>query len=228
MFTTQGPKLALLTVARRQTRSHRYAKACTCGRRRWWNPRPGSAGEVGSMARAWLVSASYVELRRRGRKRGAQATGRREGAHGGCYGQPGPKGRKGAATKHTEQSTHQAATWAALVYASTCLSRGSRVTLTIESVMALRNLRAAPAGAEAQQEDAAQGGAAEQTPQRDGAARPAPGNGNKRQRPSPRPDLKRGREADERQASRDTGPPPHRTKHEEQDTARGAEPEIPR
>ena len=62
---------------------------------------------------------------------------------------------------------------AALVYASTCLSKGSRVTLTIESVTALRNLRAAPADAEAQQEGAAQGGAAEQTPQRDGAARPA-------------------------------------------------------
>ena len=33
---------------------------------------------------------------------------------------------------------------------------------------------------------------AEQTPQRDGAARPAPGNGNKRQRPNPRPDLREG------------------------------------
>ena len=130
--------------------------------------------------------AGVSELRRRRRKRGAQATGCREGAHGGCYGQPGPKGRKGAATKHTEQSTHQAAIWAALVHASTCLSKGSRVTLTIESVTVLRNLRDAPADAEAQQEDAAQGGATEQTPQRDEAARPAPGNGNKRQRPNPR------------------------------------------
>ena len=43
--------------------------------------------------------------------------------------------------------------------------------------------------------------------QRDGAARPAPGNGNKRQRPNPRPDLKRGREADEREMNnRGTGP----------------------
>ena len=50
----------------------------------------------------------------------------------------------------------------------------SRVTLTIESVTALRNLRAAPADAEAQKKGAAQGGAAEQTPQRDGAARPRP------------------------------------------------------
>ena len=66
------------------------------------------------------------------------------------------------------------------------------MTLTIESVTALRNLRAAQVGAEAQQEDTAQRGAAEQTPQRDGAARPAPGNGNKRQRPNPRPDLREG------------------------------------
>ena len=71
------------------------------------------------------------------------------------------------------QSTHQAAIWAALVYASTCLSRGSRVTLTIESGTALRNLIAAPAGAEAQKEGAAQEGAAAQTPRRDGAARPS-------------------------------------------------------
>ena len=63
---------------------------------------------------------------------------------GGGDGQQFPNG---AATKHTEQSTHQAAIWAALVYASTCLSRGSRVTLTIESGTALRNLIAAPAGA---------------------------------------------------------------------------------
>ena len=52
--------------------------------------------------------------------------------------------------KTTEQSTHQAAIWAALVYAGTCLSRGSKVTLTIESGTALRNLITAPAGAEAQ------------------------------------------------------------------------------
>ena len=62
----------------------------------------------------------------------------------------GSRAPKGAATKHTEQSTHQAAIWAALVYAGTCLSRGSKVTLTIESGTALRNLITAPAGAEAQ------------------------------------------------------------------------------
>ena len=82
------------------------------------------------------------------------------------------------------------------MYASTCLSKGSRVTLTIESVTALRNLRAAPADAEAQQEGAAQGGAAEQTPQRDGAARPAPGNGSKVQtaetQPATRPQERAG------------------------------------
>ena len=72
------------------------------------------------------------------------------------HGQPGPKGEGGGAQgmrplkAHTEQSTHQAAIWAALVYAGTCLTRGSRVTLTIVSVTALRNLRAAPADAEAQ------------------------------------------------------------------------------
>ena len=108
--------------------------------------------------------------------------------------------------KTTEQSTHQAAIWAALVYAGTCLSRGSKVTLTIESGTALRNLITAPAGAEAQQEGAAQGGAAAQEPRRDGAARPSPGNGNKRQRPSPRPDLKRGRETEERETSGGAGP----------------------
>ena len=53
---------------------------------------------------------------------------------------------------------------------------------------------------------AAQGGAAAQTPHRDGAARPMPGNGNKRQRPNPRPDLKRGREAEERAVRRAARP----------------------
>ena len=80
------------------------------------------------------------------------------------------------------------------------------MTLTVESVTALRNLRAAPSGAETQQEGAAQGGAAGMTPQRDGPARPAPGGANKRQRPNPRPDLKRGREADERKKREDARP----------------------
>eukprot|EP00964_Phaeocystis_antarctica_P082085 scaffold51448_cov64-Phaeocystis_antarctica.AAC.1 len=45
-----------------------------------------------------------------------------------------------------------------------------------------------------------------QATQRDGAARPAPGNGNKRQRPNPRPDLKRGREEGGSEASAGTRP----------------------
>ena len=53
---------------------------------------------------------------------------------------------------------------------------------------------------------AAQGGVAAQTPHRDGAARPMPGDGNKRQRPNPRPDLKRGREAEERAVRRAARP----------------------
>ena len=118
----------------------------------------------------------------------------------------GSRAPKGAATKHTEQAAHQAAIWAALEYAGQCLSKGSKVTLTIESVTALRNLHAAPADEEAQPGAAAQGGAAAQTPHRDGAARPMPGNGNKRQRPNPRPDLKRGREAEERAVRRAARP----------------------
>ena len=72
------------------------------------------------------------------------------------------------------------------------------MTLTMESVTALRKL-AGRAGAEAQQEGAAQGGAVEQTPQRDG--RPAPGTATndttnakkttETQPPNPRPDLTR-------------------------------------
>ena len=42
--------------------------------------------------------------------------------------------------------------------AGQCLSKGSKVTLTIESVTALRNLHAAPADEEAQPGAAAQGG----------------------------------------------------------------------
>ena len=90
------------------------------------------------------------------------------------------------------------------------------MTLTIESGTALRNLIAAPAGAEAQQEGAAQGGAAAQTPRRDGAARPSAksvgegprisatvaGQRQQRQRPNPATRPKEteggGREGDKR------------------------------
>ena len=118
----------------------------------------------------------------------------------------GSRAPKGAATKHTEQAAHQAAIWAALEYAGQCLSKGRKVTLTIESVTAMRNLHAAPADEGTQPGTAAQGGAAAQTPHRDGAARPMPGNGNKRQRPNPRPDLKRGREAEDRAVRRAARP----------------------
>ena len=63
-----------------------------------------------------------------------------------------------------------------------------------------------PVNTGTQQGGAAQGGAAEQTPQRHGAARPAPSNGNKRQRPNPRPDLKRGRETEGRETGEGAGP----------------------
>jgi hypothetical protein len=42
----------------------------------------------------------------------------------------GSRAPRGSATKHTEQSTHQAAIWAALVYAGQCLAKGRKVTLT--------------------------------------------------------------------------------------------------
>ena len=84
------------------------------------------------------------------------------------------------------------------MYASTCLSKGSRVTLTIESVTALRDGRRGTTGGRRPR----RGGRADATERRGGKAG-AGGNGNKRQRPNPRPDLKRaGREADERETNR--------------------------
>ena len=87
------------------------------------------------------------------------------------------------------------------------------MTLTIESGYGTAALGYAgrASGREAEQEGTAkegtaQGGAAEQTPQRDGAARPAPGNDNKRQRDNPRPDLKRGREEGGRETNTGTAP----------------------
>ena len=70
------------------------------------------------------------------------------------------------------------------------------MTLTVESVTALRNLHTAPTDASNPQEEAARGETSAHPPQRQGAARPAESNGNKRQRPNPRPDLKRGRDGD--------------------------------
>ena len=104
----------------------------------------------------------------------------------------GSRAPKGTATKHTEQSAHQAAIWVALEYAGQCLSKGSKVTLTVESATALRNLHDAPADEEARPGAAALGGVAAQTPHRDGAARPMPGNGNKSDSASTRDPTSRG------------------------------------
>ena len=194
VFTVHGPKLALLSPSQNKEPPlsggvHLRTAAAVepaAGRR------DKSAG--------WLVTASDVGADGSEEPR-LQAVGRVP-----TVAAMGSRAPKGAATRHTEQSTHQAAIWAALVYASTCLQRGSRVTLTIESGTAMRNLQAAPVGTGAQPGGAAQGGAAEQTPQRHGAARPAPSNGNKRQRPNPRPDLKRGRETEGRETGEGAGP----------------------
>ena len=64
------------------------------------------------------------------------------------------------------------------------------------TLTALRNLHTAPTDASNPQEEAARGETSAHPPQRQGAARPAESNGNKRQRPNPRPDLKRGRDGD--------------------------------
>jgi len=57
----------------------------------------------------------------------------------------GSKAPPQAATKVTAQAAHQAAIGAALVYAGELLMKGRAVALTVESVTALRNLRAAQA-----------------------------------------------------------------------------------
>ena len=61
-----------------------------------------------------------------------------------------------------------------------CLAKGRKVTLTVETVTALRNLHTAPKGASKPQEEAARGETSAHPPQRQGAARPAESNGNKR------------------------------------------------
>ena len=76
-------------------------------------------------------------------------------------------GPEGGSDQTQKQSAHQAAIWVALEYAGQCLSKGSRVTLTVESATALRNLHDAPADEEARPGADAQGGVAAQTPHRD-------------------------------------------------------------
>ena len=148
-----------------------------------------AAGKRATSA-GWLVSASDVGAEG-GETPRLQAAGKVP-----TVAALGSRAPRGAATKHTEQSTHQAAIWAALVYAGQCLAKGRKVTLTVESVTALRNLHTAPTDASNPQEDAASGETSAHPPQRQGAARPTESNGNKRQRPNPRPDLKRGRDGD--------------------------------
>ena len=194
VFTVHGPKVALLSPS--QNKEPPLSGGVHLRTAAAVEPAAGKRDK----SAGWLVTASDVGADGSEEPR-LQAVGRVP-----TVAAMGSRAPKGAATRHTEQSTHQAAIWAALVYASTCLQRGSRVTLTIESGTAMRNLQAAPAGTGTQQEGAAQGGAAEQTPQRHGAARPAPSNGNKRQRPNPRPDLKRGRETEGRETGEGAGP----------------------
>ena len=121
-----------------------------------------AAGKRATSA-GWLVSASDVLC-----AEGTSETPRLQAAGKvPTVAAQGSRAPRGAATKHTEQFTHQAAIWAALVYTGQCLAMGRRVTLTVESVTALGNLHVAPKGASTPQEEAARGGTAEQPPQRD-------------------------------------------------------------
>ena len=70
----------------------------------------------------WLVSASDVGAEG-GETPRLQAAGKVP-----TVAALGSRAPRGAATKHTEQSTHQAAIWAALVYAGQCLAKGRKVT----------------------------------------------------------------------------------------------------
>jgi hypothetical protein len=184
IFTKAGPKVALLGPA--QNREPPMKGGVHLRTAAVVEP---AAGKRATSA-GWLVSASDVGAEG-GETPRLQAAGKVP-----TVAALGSRAPRGAATKHTEQSTHQAAIWAALVYAGQCLAKGRKVTLTVESVTALRNLHTAPTDASNPQEDAASGETSAHPPQRQGAARPTESNGNKRQRPNPRPDLKRGRDGD--------------------------------
>ena len=86
--------------------------------------------------------------------------------------------------------------WAkALVYAGELLVKGTRaVALTIESVTALRNLRAAQPDEDEHPQSAREEGASPPPPRQQGTAQETQGNRHKKQRVNPRPDRKRGRE----------------------------------
>ena len=107
----------------------------------------------------------------------------------------GSKAPPQAATKVTAQAAHQAAIGAALVYAGELLVKGARaVAITVESVIALRNLRAAQPDEDEHPQSAGEGGASPPPQMQQGTARETQGNRHKKQRVSPRPDRKRGRE----------------------------------
>ena len=107
----------------------------------------------------------------------------------------GSKAPPQAATKVTAQAAHQAAIGAALVYAGELLVKGARaVAITVESVIALRNLRAAQPDEDEHPQSAGGGGASPPPQMQQGTARETQGNRHKKQRVSPRPDRKRGRE----------------------------------
>ena len=118
-----------------------------------------AAGKRATSA-GWLVSASDVLC-----AEGTSETPRLQAAGKvPTVAAQGSRAPRGAATPSTYQA-HRAihppgrhTIWAALVYAGQCLAKGRRVTLTVESVAALRNLHAAPKGASTPQEEAARGG----------------------------------------------------------------------
>ena len=132
MFTKAGPKVALLGPAQNREPPmkggvHLRTAAVV----------EHAAGKRATSA-GWLVSASDVGAEGSETPR-LQAAGKVP-----TVAALGSRAPRGAATKHTEQSTHQAAIWAALVYAGQCLAKGRRVTLTVESVTALRNCTPRP------------------------------------------------------------------------------------
>ena len=107
MFTVHGPKVALLSPSpnKEPPLSGGVHLRTTAAVEPAAGQRNKSAG--------WLVSASNVGADGSEEPR-LQAVGRVP-----TVAAMGSRAPKGAATRHTEQSTHQAAIWAALGYAST-------------------------------------------------------------------------------------------------------------
>ena len=107
-------------------------------------PAAGKRERSATCRQAWLVAASYVDADGSEQPR-LQAVGKVPVA---AMGSRAPKGAATKNTQITEQSTHQAAIWAALVYASTCLSRGSRVTHVCRCCVAIETRPFEPVEAE--------------------------------------------------------------------------------